>query len=185
MKFVFPTAEYEQRAKDFLQEFHDHGSDIHGAGGLARFLENDDYAGWLANCMQYIDLANVPEEWVPAITYFYVNENSGEIVGMINIRLALNDFLRKQGGHIGYSIRPTRRKQGHATNMLRETLRFCARIGLRDVIITCNKDNLGSAKVIENCGGVLQEELYSQAFGCIMQKYIIISDSHILGNIML
>jgi predicted acetyltransferase len=172
MKFIFPMAAHERQAKAYIQEFRDHGSPVHGSGGLDRFLKEDNYAGWLVKCTEYLDIANVPENWVPAITYFYADKDGG-IVGMINIRLSLNDFLRREGGHIGYSIRPTQRGKGHATNMLRETLRFCAPIGLREVIVTCNKSNLASAKVITNCGGVLQEEFYSETFGAEFQRYLI------------
>ena len=63
----------------------------------------------LEKVISQIDIANIPESKIPAITYFYVREADDRIVGMINIRLALNDFLRKEGGHIGYSVRPTER----------------------------------------------------------------------------
>lgn len=54
-----------------------------------------------------IDVANIPQPRVPALTYFYIREEDDEIVGMINLRLSLNDFLKLEGGHIGYCIKPT------------------------------------------------------------------------------
>jgi len=170
MRFVFPNAAYERQAKEYIQEFIDHGSETHGVGGLRRFLEEGSYTDWLANCMKYIDIANVPGEWVPGYTYFYV-DNDDQIVGMINIRLYLNDFLRGYGGHIGYSVRPTRRRQGHGTNMLRGALEFLARIGLRDVLVTCDKANIASAKVIQGCGGVLEKEYFREESNAVIQMY--------------
>jgi predicted acetyltransferase len=84
-------------------------------------------------------LANIPENRVPAYTYFYVREDDNKIIGMINIRLALNDFLRNEGGHIGYCVRPTERNKGYATKMLKEALQFLKPIGLFTVILTWEK----------------------------------------------
>jgi len=94
---------------------------------------------------------------------------------MINIRLALNDFLRKEGGHIGYCIRPSERRKGYGTQMLRETLLFCGTIGLYDIVISCDKDNVASSGMIKKCGGKLDAEFYSEFFKEVIQRYQIYS----------
>ena len=171
MKFVFPCEEYEEKAVEFIKEFYDFKSEINGTGGLDGYLKNGNYSDWLAKVLKDLDIANIAGGRVPAYTYFYVRENDDKIVGMINIRLALNDFLRKEGGHIGYSIRPLERKKGYGTSMLREALSFCKIIGLCDIIISCDKDNIASASVIKNCGGLLDSEFYSDTFKADVQKY--------------
>jgi len=171
MKFVFPCKKYKKKAVEFIQEFYDYKSEINGTGSLDRYLKEHSYDDWLEKVMQDIDIANIPEGRVPAYTYFYVREADDKIIGMINIRLALNDFLRKEGGHIGYGIRPTERKKGYGTSMLKEALKFCAVIGLEDVLLTCDKKNIASALTIINCGGVLEEEFYSDAFGTVVQRW--------------
>ena len=172
MKFVFPREAYEQNAIAYIQEFIEHDSAINGTGGLDRFLRDSTYADWLAKVRADIDLANVPKGRAPGYTYFYVRESDDEIVGMINIRLALvGDFLREQGGHIGYSVRPTQRRRGHATRMLREALAFCRTIGMSDFVLTCNKSNPASAGVIQNCGGVLEAEFFSAYYSEVIQRY--------------
>jgi len=172
MKFVFPCEAYEQKAKAYIQEFIDHGSHSNGAGGLDRYLLDSTYAAWLEKVRSDIDIANTPEDRSPGYTYFYVREGDGEIVGMINIRLALvNDFMREQGGHIEYSVRPTQRGKGYATRMLREALAFCNAIGLNGFILTCNKSNPASAGVIKHCGGVLEAEFFSEYYGEVVQRY--------------
>lgn len=173
MKFVFPCIEYEQKAIEYIQEFHIHSSEVHGSGSLDRFLSESTYAEWLVKIQKDIDIANTPKDRVPGLTYFYVREEDDTIVGMINIRLALNDFLRKEGGHIGYSIRPTERSKGYATKMLSEALDFCRTIGMNNFIISCDKDNPASAGVIKNCGGVLDAEFYSDTFKEVIQRYCI------------
>jgi len=171
MKFVLPNPAYEQKAIAFIQEFHDHASHINGSGGLDEFLEDRTYADWLEKVAADLDIANIPPGRVPAYTYFYVREEDDRIVGMINIRLALNNFLRTEGGHIGYCVRPSERGKGYGTSMLRETLALCATIGLCDVIVSCDKENLASASIIQNCGGVLDAEFFSETFQEVIQRY--------------
>jgi len=177
MKFVLPCKEYEERAVQFNREFIEHSSRMYGNGGLSWHLENESYDDWLVKVQKDLDIANVAEGRVPAFTYFYVDEGDGRIVGVINIRLALDEFLRKEGGHIGYSIRPSERKKGHGTRMLRGALDFCGVIGLESVIITCDKVNVASANMIKNCGGVLDAEFYSEKIGEVIQRYTIAGGS--------
>ena len=92
---------------------------------------------------------------------------------MINIRLSLNDFLRSEGGHIGYSIRPTERRKHYATEMLSAALKVCDVIGIKEVLVSCDKDNIASASVIKNCGGDLIHEFYSDTFNEMLQMYVI------------
>ncbi len=93
-----------------------------------------------------------PEGWVPATLYFMVND-AGRILGSIHFRHELNDFLKHFGGHIGYGVRPAERRKGYATLMLKMMLDIAREKGYKRVFITCNDDNVGSAKTIENNGG--------------------------------
>lgn len=173
MRLVFPNMQYKEKAIDFIQEFYDHNSDINGSGGLDGFLESSTYEEWMKKVLADIDIANIEKPRVPALTYFYVREEDDTIIGMINIRLALNDFLRNEGGHIGYCIRPTERKKQYATNMLSAALTVCGTIGIKEILISCDKENDASAKVIKKCGGILKNEFYSEAFEETIQMYAI------------
>lgn len=95
--------------------------------------------------------------FVPASLYFLIDQ-SGKIYGALQIRHELNDFLRNEGGHIGYGIRPSARRQGLATRMLALSLEKARALGLSRVLITCDKNNLGSAKTIRKNGGILENE---------------------------
>ena len=113
--FEVPGISRREDAAAFINEFYEYGSEINGTGGLQHFAEN--YEGWLEKLER--DYMMVPgEERVPARTYFLVRESDRRIVGMINIRLALNEHLRRFGGHIGYSIRPTERGKGYGRQMM-------------------------------------------------------------------
>ncbi len=173
MKLIFPSICYKEKAKEFIQEFLDCSSEINGSGALDWYLENSTYEAWLEKALADIDIANIPQSRVPALTYFYVREEDDKIVGMINIRLALNDFLRTEGGHVGYCIRPSERRKHLATSMLEEALKVYDIIGIREVIVSCDKENIASANVIKNCKGELDEEFYSETFKETIQRYII------------
>ncbi|MEQ6901623.1 GNAT family N-acetyltransferase [Nocardioides sp. YIM 152588] len=96
-----------------------------------------------------------------ASTYYWIAEGDGapgeELVGFLNTRHELNDFLLDQGGHIGYSVRPSRRREGHAGRALAGALEDARRLGLDRVLVTCDDDNEASARTIERNGGVLED----------------------------
>ena len=173
MKMQFPNMDYKEKAIELMKEYTEYGSHTDGCGSLNRYLKESTYEEWLKKVVSYMDIANVEKPKVPALTYFFVREEDDRIVGMINIRLALNDFLRNEAGHIGYSVRPTERRKHYGTQMLECGLEVCRRIGIENVIVSCDKDNLASAGVIKNCGGVLDEELYSETFKAVIQRYVI------------
>ena len=173
MKLIFPTMAYKEKAIEFINEFYEYGSEINGSGALDSYLAEATYEEWLLKVLADIDIANIEKPRVPALTYFYVREEDDKIVGMVNIRLALNDFLKNEGGHIGYGIRPTERKKHYATGMLTEALKVCDTVGISEVILTCDKENPASAGVIKNCGGKLESEFYSETFDETIQRYLI------------
>ena len=96
-----------------------------------------------------------PERHVPCTTLWWIEGE--DYIGRIAIRHRLNDFLLDVGGHIGYDVRPTRRREGHATAMLREALPWALGLGIDPALVTCDEDNLGSVRVIEAAGGVLED----------------------------
>ena len=91
------------------------------------------------------------------------------MVGAVNIRHRLNETLLRNGGHIGDGVRPSERKKGIATKMIALALEKCKELGIKKVIMVCDKDNIGSAKSIINNGGVLENEI--EADGVINQRY--------------
>ena len=173
MRLVFPTFEYKDKAIQFINEFYEYDSEINGSGGLDRYLEESTYEEWLKKVLADIDIANVLQSRVPALTYFYIREEDDKILGMINMRLALNEFLKREGGHIGYCIRPTERRKHYATDMLNDALKVFDTLGVKEIILTCDKSNIASAGVIKNCNGELVAEFYSDTFKEEIQKYVI------------
>jgi len=97
-----------------------------------------------------------PEGFVPCTNLWWVEGDT--FLGRIAIRHRLNDFLREYGGHIGYDMRPSARRRGHATAMLRAALPRIASLGIDPTLITCDTTNTASRKVIEACGGAFEDE---------------------------
>jgi predicted acetyltransferase len=96
---------------------------------------------------------NLPEGWVPDSTYWLADKNN-RILGAVNIRHQLTDKLLESGGHIGYGIRPSERQKGYATKLLSLALEKLKEIGVGKALITCDENNLASAKVIIKNGGM-------------------------------
>ena len=98
---------------------------------------------------------NLPAGHVPS-TFLFAFDGPA-IVGRVTIRHELNDFLLREGGHIGYVVVPEYRRRGYATAILRQSVELAhARLGIAPLLITCMDDNVGSIKTIERNGGVLE-----------------------------
>jgi len=145
----------EEQYYDFANEWKEHNEEI--VPYSSRLL-NMNYSEWLETTYKMESKDTCSPDWVPAHTYFLVLENK-RIIGAINIRHCLNDYLLNFGGHIGYGIRPSERKKGYASIMLSLALPISKKLGISKALITCNKNNLGSAKTIMNNGGILENEV--------------------------
>jgi len=97
-----------------------------------------------------------PAGYVPSTALWWVEGE--EFLGRISIRHRLTRPLLEMGGHIGYDIRPSVRRSGHGTAMLAAALPVARTIGIDPALITCDTDNVGSRRVIENNGGVFEDE---------------------------
>ena len=157
--YEIPSINRKEEAIAYIKEFYEFKSDIHGTGGLQRFLDN--YEGWLDKLQEdYKRIAN--EEKVPARTYFLIRSSDNRIIGMINIRLALNEKLKKFGGHIGYSIRPTERGKSYNKINLYLGLKVCQEYKIDKVLMDADKDNHASWKTMEALGGVNVREFFDE-----------------------
>ena len=148
-----PTAADREAVMDMMMEFTSSGSASDG-GFWNR--ENFDYEDWLQS-LEDMELGlNLPEGWVPAVQFVSFDEE-GRALGFLNLRLRLNDYLLNQGGHIGYSIRPSQRGKGYAKEQLRQALLQCPQKNLQRVLITCDEHNEASRRTILANGGRLED----------------------------
>ena len=90
---------------------------------------------------------------------------------MLQIRHCFNDYLEKFGGHIGYSVAPSERRKGYATEMLKAALPKCRELGLDKVLITCIDHNVGSRKTILANGGIYESTVYEPDEKVNLERY--------------
>ncbi|MDY4668669.1 MAG: GNAT family N-acetyltransferase, partial [Oliverpabstia sp.] len=114
----------------------------------------DDFEQYLED----LETREAKDGLVPDSTFFCLDEERNKIVGAVNIRHYLNEYLLAHGGHIGDGIRPSERRKGYATQMIGLALEECKKLGIKKVLMICDKDNIGSAKSIIKNGGALENE---------------------------
>ncbi|MBE5794273.1 MAG: GNAT family N-acetyltransferase [Clostridiales bacterium] len=144
---------YQQAITDMIGEWQQTGEKI-----IPYAIRRHDVHDFAAYC-EALDLKNPPEGMVSDSTFFCLEEETGQMVGAVNIRHWLNDALLLNGGHIGDGVRPSRRREGIATRMIALALPECRKLGISKVLMVCDRENTGSRRSIENNGGVLENEV--------------------------
>lgn len=149
---VKPSLAYKDSFLAATKEFENAGENIYMRG----HKPNEDFDQVLLKVKQD-ENKEQPEGRVPQTQRWLIS--NGEFVGWTKIRHALNEKLLIEGGHIGYAIRPSRRKDGFGTKILELALKEAKILGLKKVLLTCDDDNLASARIIEKNGGVLENKI--------------------------
>ena len=153
IELVLPSSRYRTSYLDALAEYRAEGR----VPPQAAMIETDGFDAFVARVRRLEDPANVPPEFVQQTTYWLVEGDT--YLGRISIRHELNDSLLFEGGNIGYDIRPSARGKGLGTRQLALALPRAREIGLTRALLTCDWDNVRSARVIEANGGVFQDEV--------------------------
>ena len=151
---IKPDLSYADEITKYKEESLKESPLINGAAGLNNFSSIKD---WLEELKRRSSKATVPEGLVPSSIYLGIREKDNYIVGMIDIRHYLNDFLKQFGGNIGYSVRKSERNKGYAKQMLKLTLEKCKDLKMKKVLITCDEDNIASEKVILSAGAKFED----------------------------
>ncbi len=152
MKLIDPQVSYQKEYLAMLQDWINTGEE------MVPFPLGYEHTDFPKMVEKLLESKNVRDKgFVFHSTHWLMNDEN-KIVGVSNLRHELNDNLLIEGGHIGYGIRPGYRKKGYATKILALTLEKAKALGIQKALITCNKENIGSAKTILNNKGVLEKE---------------------------
>ena len=166
LKLVEPTLELKSEFFAMVEEFNAEGdTSINGVGSIK--VDDFDASVSIAKC--HAKGINLPDGWVPCSTHWLVCRN--RIVGTCSLRHELNDFLRNYGGHIGYSIRPSERGKGYGTQMLALALQKARSFEVKRALITCDDNNIASARVIEKNGGKLADTVKTEYSKFLTRRY--------------
>ena len=151
---VKPNLSYADEIIKYKEESLAESPIINGSAGLDRFSSIE--VG-LEELKKRSCEDTVPKGLVPSSTYLAVREKDNYIVGMIDIRHYLNEYLTQVGGNIGYGVRKTERNKGYAKQMLKLALEKCKELKIKKVLITCDEDNIASEKVILSANAKLED----------------------------
>lgn len=155
---IAPNTSYHSSWLEGSAEFD--GAHRDGGGGEGWSLEDlRDTASFRRFVEELVNDA-LPESprkpgYVPC-TYLWIVDGD-MFLGSLAIRHELNDFLFNEGGHIGYSVRPSARRRGHAARALSDALPLARELGISRVLVTCDEDNAGSRATIEKNGGIYED----------------------------
>ena len=153
-----PDFDHFPEFAEIIAEFAGTALDGSGFGDGNRPVPTPEgYRTWVEGLLDEGDEATPPSNGRVKCSYFWITDDDGAWVGFLALRRTLNDYLFEQGGHIGYSVRPSRRREGHASRALAAALREAAALGLDRVLVVCDEDNTASARIIETNGGVYED----------------------------
>ena len=168
LELIFPSKEYKEQIEEFKEEFiQNNENNIPGGGGLER---EETFEDWMQKIND--DLSEEKSKArgrVPSVLYLAFRKRDKKLIGIIQIRYALNEYLYNFGGNIVDSIRPSERNKGYSTKMIALALKEAKELGIGNVLMTCNKNNVASARTIIKNGGILENEVNEN--NKVVQRY--------------
>lgn len=168
LKLVRPTMEYSEQILSYRKEFLNNDESMDGTSGLKRYEIVEEWLEWLK---KNEDKETCSSNWVPTTQFLCIRQSDDKLIGMIDVRHELNDYLRNFAGQIGYSVRKSERRKGYAKVQLRLALLECKKLGINKVLICCDKNNIASKSVIIGLGGIFENEVYDESDNTMTQRY--------------
>jgi predicted acetyltransferase len=166
LQFEEPHAGLRESYLDLVDEFRRAGEPF---VPFTLGFPSGDFPAFLARLAACKRGEGIPDGFVPHSTYWLVC--NGVVVGVTNLRHSLTDALRRDGGNIGYGVRPSARRRGFARELLRGALSRASDLGLSEVLLICGKENVASVKTILGSGGVFVSEEYLPEEAEVVQRY--------------
>jgi len=167
-RLATPDVRYRDAFLTMVEDYHQAGEErFHDVG--------DDFGAYVQRLHQAARGVGLQPGWVPYTTFWMIASSGSPVVGVSHLRHRLTPMLEKEGGHIGYTIAPSYRRQGLGTLQLALVLDAVRErpdlLAVDRVLITCDTDNVGSARIIRNNGGVFDSEIVSDFTGKAVSRY--------------
>jgi predicted acetyltransferase/NTP pyrophosphatase (non-canonical NTP hydrolase) len=162
---IEPTLQLQSEFMAMIEQYRQRGETI-----SYHQQAQSDFLAYLEQGQNMAKGVNLPDGFVPMTSYWLTLQGK-MIIGESRLRHTLNPDLEIEGGHIGYAIRPTLRRLGYGTQILALTLEKAREMGLQRVLVTCDTDNIGSARIIEKNGGILESYATSPESGKQISRY--------------
>ena len=169
LKLIKPLIEHKGQVFEYVQEFLDNDSKLYWVWWLKNYL--DDYEWWLENLEKNENKKTVDLWRVPAKQFILIRELDNKLIWFIQARLELNENLLQHWWHIWYSVRPSERRKNYATAQLFSLLDFYDGLWVEKVLLTCDKVNIWSAKTIQKCWWILENEIIDPTDWELLQRY--------------
>ena len=153
MELVKPTIGYKE---SYLTSIDEERAETDRHVEMNHELARNDFSAFVESLKSRAEGKGLPEGYVPDSIFWLVDK--GEYIGRVSIRHVLTENLLKYGGHIGYTIRPSKRRRGYGSVILQLILPKAVELGIKKVLVTCDETNEGSRRIIEKAGGVLENK---------------------------
>ena len=168
MQLLMPDMNYVEELQRFKQDFLSAGEGSNTCGSLAKY---ETIQEWINEVFMLSAPETAPTGKTPRKQYIYLREEDDKIIGFLQIRFCLNEYLEKYAGHIGYCICPSERCKGYASQLLHDALPLCKSLGINRVSVCCDPNNEGSKKTILNNGGTYESTVYDSKNGTYINRY--------------
>jgi|Napbiome12C3dose_1001474.scaffolds.fasta_scaffold00001_315 predicted acetyltransferase len=165
MQLVLPSVKYQKSYLEALEE----AKDETGVTVLIKPEPKQTFEQFVRCKIEQAKGLNLPEGFVPTTELWLIDKE--EFIGRVSIRHRLTENLLRLGGHIGYYIRPSKRKMGYGKMILKLALKEAKKLGIFKALVTCDDTNLGSAKIIEANGGILENKVDNGRDNPLKRRY--------------
>jgi len=165
IKFIMPDYHLRDEYTEMMDEWIKDGSQIAPWSLIEQYHTDEEFDKVIRITNEAVVGNMENKDFVPCRTYYVKELKDGKLLGAVNIRYYLTKSTYETWGHIGFGVRPSERKKGYATEMLTMALDECRQMKMEKVFLGCLENNIGSAKTIEKCGGVLRGTISHEYYG--------------------